>query len=70
MRPTAYIFSMCQCLVVPYIDPAKHVPGVKIGHALGVISFHTYNRGNFKKSSKTHKACGPNWPHPDVICSL
>ena len=34
MRPTAYIFSMLQCLVVLYINPANHTPGVQIGHTL------------------------------------
>ena len=37
MRPTAHIFSMLQCVVVPYINPANDAPGVQIGHALGVI---------------------------------
>ena len=54
MRPTAIIFSELQCLLVPYINPAKHVPGVQIVHTLGAISFHS-NEENFKKSSKTIK---------------
>ena len=37
MRPTGHIFSMQQCLVVPYINPAIHAPGVQTGHATGVI---------------------------------
>ena len=40
MRPTAYIFSVQQCLVVPYINPANQDPGVKTGHGSGVISSH------------------------------
>ena len=44
MRPT---FSMLQCLVVPYIDPANHDRGVQIDHTLGVInSPWTYNGKN------------------------
>ena len=38
MRPTTYIFSIEQCLVVPYINPANEAPGVQTGHAPGVIS--------------------------------
>ena len=34
MRPIAYIFSQLQCLVVPYIDPANQVPGVRTGLAM------------------------------------
>ena len=35
MRPTAYIFSMQQCVVVPYLNPANQAPGVQTGHILG-----------------------------------
>ena len=28
-RPTAYIFDIKQCPVVPNINPANHAPGVK-----------------------------------------
>ena len=45
MRPRAYIFSMYQCLVVPYINPANHAPGAQIGHAPGVISSHRLTMG-------------------------
>ena len=37
MRPTAHLFSMLQCVVVPYISPANHAPGVQISNALGVL---------------------------------
>ena len=40
MRPTAYILSMLQCLVIPYINPANQVPGVKTDHTLGINSSH------------------------------
>ena len=43
MRPRANIFSMQQYLVVSYVKPANHAPGVQIGHAPGVISSQTYN---------------------------
>ena len=33
MRPRAYIFSMYQCLVVSYINPASQAPGAQTGHA-------------------------------------
>ena len=39
IRPTYYILSMLQCLVVPYINPADQVPGIK-GHILGINSSH------------------------------
>ena len=29
MRPSAYKFSMLQCLVFSYINPANHAPGVQ-----------------------------------------
>ena len=32
MRPRAYIFSMWQCLVVPYINPANQARRVQTGH--------------------------------------
>ena len=35
MRPTAYIFSMLQCLVVPYKYPANQAPRAQTGHAPG-----------------------------------
>ena len=35
MKPTAYIFSMYQCLVVPYINPANQASGHQTGHTLG-----------------------------------
>ena len=50
MRPTAYIFSMQQYLVVPYINPANQVPRVQTGHAPGVISSHRLIMG--KNSSR------------------
>ena len=37
MRPTAYIFSMKQWLVVSYKNPAKRDPGLQIGHAWLVL---------------------------------
>ena len=40
IRPTAYIFDIKQCPMVPYISPANHAPGVQIGHTLGAIIFH------------------------------
>ena len=40
MRPTVNIFSMQQCLVVSYINPANQAPGVQTGQALGVIIPH------------------------------
>ena len=39
MRPIA-IFSMLQCLVVPYINPTNEVPEVKTCHTLGINSSH------------------------------
>ena len=36
----AYIFSMYQCLVVPYINPANQAPGAQTAHAPGVINIH------------------------------
>ena len=41
-RPKACIFSMQQCLVVPYINPANHVPGVQIGYTPGASSAKKY----------------------------
>ena len=32
MMPTAYIFTIKQCIVVPSLNPASHAPGVLIGH--------------------------------------
>ena len=42
ISPTAYRLtcSMKQYLVVFYICPANHAPGIQIGHALGVICSH------------------------------
>ena len=40
MRPTAYLFSMKQCLVVPYINAVNHTPGFKIAYAPVVFSSH------------------------------
>ena len=47
MGPTAYIFSMWQCLVVPYINPASQAPGAQTGLAPGVVSSH-YIEKNLK----------------------
>ena len=33
MRPRTNIFSMWQCLVDPYINPANYAPGVQAGQA-------------------------------------
>ena len=41
MRPTAYIFSMSQCLVVLYVNPANQAPGVQTGHTPGVICLYS-----------------------------
>ena len=38
MRPTVYILSMLQCLVVPYTNPANQAPGAQSGHALGSLA--------------------------------
>ena len=35
MRPTAYMFSLLQTLVVPYINPAKQSPWVQTSHIPG-----------------------------------
>ena len=40
MRPRAYIFSIKQCVVVPYINVANQAPGVQIGHAPGAICLY------------------------------
>ena len=42
MKPTASIFSMLQCKVVHYVNPANHAPGVQIGrhYTLGAICSH------------------------------
>ena len=40
MRPTAYIFSLEQCLVVPYINRSNQAPGVQTGYAPGVICLY------------------------------
>ena len=37
-RPTAYIFSMLQFIVVPYIRHAHHTTGVRIGNVPLVFS--------------------------------
>ena len=42
LNSKACIFSMQQCLVVPYINPANHVPGVQIGYAPGASSAKKY----------------------------
>ena len=47
--PKACIFGMKQFLEVPYINPANHIAGVKIGHAPGVISSHRLIVGKHKK---------------------
>ena len=50
MRPSAYIFSMLQCIVFPFINPANHDPGVQIGHCMGVIcSIRLVIKENLKK---------------------
>ena len=49
MRPTAHIFSMKQSLVVPYINPANHAPGVQTGYIPGGhLHPQTYNGKNLK----------------------
>ena len=35
MKPPAYEFSLVQCLVFAYVNPANHVSGVQIGHSMG-----------------------------------
>ena len=40
MRPLAYIFSILQCIVFPYVNPVNRAPGVRIGHSMGVIFYH------------------------------
>ena len=50
MRPTAYIFGMYQCLVVPFINPANHTPGVQIGHPSEVFSSHRLIMGKTFKT--------------------
>ena len=50
-RPTAYIFSMLQWLVVSYINPANQVPGVKTCHTLGMKSSHRLIVGKTKNYS-------------------
>ena len=56
-RPKAFIFCMKQCLVVLYINPANHAPGVKNGPAPGVISSHRLTMGKTKNLLlQNHKA--------------
>ena len=38
--PKAYILSMYQRLVVPFINPANHAPGVQVGYALRGHGLH------------------------------
>ena len=38
MRPTAYILSMQQCLVVPYKNPANQVPRDKLATPQGSLA--------------------------------
>ena len=38
MRPTVYIFSMYQCLVVPYINPANQALGPKLAMPQGSLA--------------------------------
>ena len=33
-------FSILECLLISYINPANHTPGVQIGHSMGVIYSH------------------------------
>ena len=40
MRPKAYIFSMKQCFVIPYINRANQAPGACTGHSPWIISSH------------------------------
>ena len=40
MRPTPYRFGVLQFLVVTYINPANHAPGVRTCSALVIKSFH------------------------------
>ena len=47
-RPEACLFSMKQCLVVPYINPANHAPWVQIGYTPGVINSHRITIGKLK----------------------
>ena len=60
------IFCMWQWLMVLYINCANHVPGVKIGHALGVDSLHRPTIGKTKKSSSL-KPLGPQLCY--LVCS-
>ena len=53
MRPSAYIFSMKQCLVVPYINPASQAPVVQTGHAPRVIISHRLIMEKLKIFSET-----------------
>ena len=47
-RPRAFIFCMLQCVVVLFINPANHAPGVKNGPAPGIISSHRHTMGKQK----------------------
>ena len=45
-----YLECSNYCLVVPFINPADHAPGVQVGHAPGVIGLHRLILGkNIKK---------------------
>ena len=59
MRPTAYIFSMYQCLVVPYINPANQALGLQTGHTTGG---HIFKQRYIAKELYTKYS--PNWPRP------
>ena len=50
MRPTVYIFSLKQCLVVPYINPADQDPGVQTVHTPGesFVYIALYSKGTLK----------------------
>ena len=71
ISPTAYRLtcSMKQYLVVFYICPANHAPGIQIGHALGVICSH---RLIFKKTWKNSLKPGGigslSFNFPWVLC--
>ena len=52
-RPTAYIFDIKQCIVVLYIHPANHAPGVQTGHTLGALSSIEYKWKNSKTMRPT-----------------
>ena len=70
MRSRANIYSIEQCLLLSFINPANKVPGVQIGHAPWIISSHRLTINTTKnalKNSNSQKRRDPELTN--LVCS-